>query len=422
MDMSLNAAPLRGTVTIPGSKSHTIRALLIATLASGVSRLRAPLDSADTLSCLRCCQMFGAQFEDRGDHWQITGTGGALSLPPDIVDVGNSGTSMNFLLGTASLLDGYTVLSGDDQIKRRPVQPLLDALRQLNVAAHTLARNGCPPVVVRGPLRGGSTVVRGRVSQYLSSLLVTCPLCPQDSEIQAIDLGEKPYVRMTLHWLDHQGIDYQQENLEHFRVRGGQAYQPFDTHSPADFSSATFFICAAALPDSDIVLKGLDFTDPQGDKEVVTLLRALGADIHHTDEGLHVRGRQLDGGEIDLGDMPDALPAMAVVGCFASGTVQIRNVAHARLKETDRIAVMCHELRALGADIDEHEDGMTIRPARLRGATVDSRHDHRVAMALALAGTAASGTTIVQHADAVHVTFPQFFDLLRQLGAGVRLV
>lgn len=419
MEIRVQPSELHGAVTIPGSKSHTIRALVIATLAGGMSRIEAPLVSADTLACRRGCAAFGAQITDQGDAWLVEGVAGQPRLPGDIIDVGNSGTTMNFLIGTAALVDGYTILTGDHQIRRRPVQPLLDALGRLGAMAVSAPASGCPPVVVRGRLRGGATEVRGKISQYLSSLLLNCPLGPADAEIRAIDLSEKPYVQMTLSWLDMQQIAYEQQDLEHFRVPGNQRYRAFNARIPADFSSATFFICAAALPGADILVQGLDFNDPQGDKAVVDLLRSMGADIVQSEQGLHIRGRQLDGAELDLADIPDALPALAVAGCLARGTTRLRNVAHARLKETDRIATMRRELSAMGATIEELPDGLLIRASRLTGTTVDSHGDHRIAMALTIAGLAAEGATCVRNADAVSVTFPQFPDLLREIGAAL---
>ncbi len=421
MDIIVNQSTLKGTITIPGSKSHTIRAVVIATLADGVSEIDAPLVSGDALSCVRGCQAFGAKFVDKGDSWHIEGTGGQPKLPSDIIDVGNSGTTMNFLIGTASLVNGYTVLTGDAQIKRRPVQPLLSSLQMLGITAHSAPQTGCPPVVVKGTLQGGYTEVKSKISQYLSSLLVNAPLAESDTEIKAIDLGEKPYVEMTLSWLDRQQIKYEREDLTHFWVKGQQAYRAFRYRIPSDFSSATFFICAAAMSNCELILQGLDFGDTQGDKGVVELLRHMGADIQLTDEGLHIRGRQLQGAELDLADMPDALPALAVVGCLASGETQLRNVAHARLKETDRIATMRHELSLLGADVEELPDGLLIRQSHLTGATVDSHHDHRLAMALAMAGLVATGTTRVLNAEAVGVTFPEFPALLQKLGAVVEM-
>ncbi|MCG8351916.1 MAG: 3-phosphoshikimate 1-carboxyvinyltransferase [Chloroflexales bacterium] len=422
MEMIVTPSILRGAISIPSSKSHTIRALMIATLADGVSHINDPLISADTLSCRDCCTDFGTIIVDNGYYWEVEGRNNQPRLPGDIVNVGNSGTTMNFLIGIASLIEGYTILTGDHQIHRRPVQPLLDALQQLGARAASAPQTGCPPVVVRGRIKGGSAEVRAKISQFTSSLLLCCPLAPTDTEIHAIDMGEKPYVQMTLHWLDQQQIVYQQRNLEYFWIKGNQRYKSFNTRIPADFSSATFFMCVAAIPGCDIVLKGLDFNDTQGDKAVVDLLRAMGADIQNTDEGLHIRGRELEGAELDLEDMPDALPAMAVVGCLSRGVTRIRNVAHARSKETDRIAIMCRELRSMGATASELPDGLIVNESRLVGATVNSHGDHRIAMALAIAGLAARGVTHIYNADAVNMTFPQFPDLLRQLGATPQVV
>jgi len=205
-------------------------------------------------------------------------------------------------------------------------------------------------------------------------------------------------------------------------IKGNQTFNAFTETIPADFSSATFFLCAAAIPGCDILLKGLDFNDTQGDKRAVDVLRAMDADIRLTDQGLHIRGTQLRGIEIDLADMPDALPAFAVVGCLAEGTTCIRNVEHARLKETDRISVMCRELRTMGANISEQNDGLTIRTSRLTGQSVRSHKDHRVAMALVIAGLTAQGATRITDADAVGVTFPQFPRLLQQLGASLEII
>lgn len=423
MEIIVQPSHLTGEIIIPGSKSHTIRAVVIASLAAGVSKIYAPLVSDDTLSCVRGCQSFGAKFADQGDYWQLEGVAGQPHLPTDIVDVGNSGTTMNFLIGLAGLVNGSSILTGDAQIKRRPVQPLLSALQMLGATAYSAPQTGCPPVVVQGPMAGGYTEIKGKISQYLSSLLVNCPLTERDTEIKAIDLGEKPYVQMTLSWLDKQGLQYQPgADLEHFWLPGNQRYQAFEAAIPADFSSATFFICAAAIPGCELTLHGLDFNDTQGDKAVVDLLRSMGADIELTTEGLQIRGRQLQGAELDLNDMPDSLPALAVVGCLAAGETRLRNVAHARLKETDRITTMAQELSRLGADIAELPDGLVIRESRLQGETVNSHHDHRIAMALSIAGLTATGRTRILNAEAVSITFPQFPQLLRQLGASIEVL
>lgn len=421
MDLLVNASTLNGEITIPGSKSHTIRALVIATLAKGISKIYQPLVSADTLFCLKGCEALGANCEKKEDYWQIEGVAGHPNLPQDIIDVGNSGTALHFLTGTASLINGYTVLTGNTQLKRRSVQSLLDALTMLGVEAHSTPQTGYPPIIVKGILKGGYTEVKGSICQPLSSLLINCPLALNDTEIKVIDLREKPFIEMTLGWLDKQQIQYNRTNLEHFWIKGNQSFKAFTETIPADFSSATFFICTAAIPGCDIVLKGLDFNDTQGDKKVVDVLRAMGADIHLTDQGLHIRGTQLKGMEIDLADMPDALPALAVVGCLAQGTTRIRNVAHARLKDTDRIAAMYKELKTMGADISELPDGLTVKTSHLTGQSVQSYKDHRIVMALAIAGLSAQGTTRIMDTDVVEVSFPQFPPLFQQLGASIEV-
>jgi 3-phosphoshikimate 1-carboxyvinyltransferase len=277
--------------------------------------------------------------------------------------------------------------------------------------------------VVKGRLKGGKTRFRGIVSQYVSSLLINCPLVERDSELEVYDVHEKPYIRMTLGWLDRQGIRYEaSEDLTRFKIARGQSYQGQEVTIAGDFSSATFFLVAGAIVDGDITLLGLDMKDLQGDKEVVSYLREMGAEITLEKDGIRVRGGKLKGVELDLADTPDALPAMAVAGCFARGKTIIRNVANARLKETDRITVMARELGRLGARAEELSDGLVIQESSLKGCLVRGYGDHRVVMALAVAGLAIPGATEVDTAESVQVTFPNFVELMEGLGAKMRKV
>jgi 3-phosphoshikimate 1-carboxyvinyltransferase len=324
---------------------------------------------------------------------------------------------MNLCMGTASLTEGTTVLSGDRQIVRRPVQPLIGALNDLGAEVYSTRDNGLPPVVVKGRLRGGKTRLRGIISQYVSSLLLHCPLIERDSEIEVYDVHEKPYVQITMKWLDRQGIRYKaSEDLTRFKLFGGQSYHAQEVTIPGDFSSATFFLMAGVLCDAEITLLGLDMDDVQGDKKVVAYLQEMGADIRFENGGLRVRQGSLRGIEIDMCDTPDALPAMAVVGCFARGKTVLRNVANARLKETDRISVMAEELARLGARVEELPDGLIIHESKLTGCPVRGYGDHRVVMSLAVAGMAIPGRTEVDTAEAVEVTVPNFLELIRGLG------
>ena len=411
---------LRGEVLIPTSKSHTIRAVTISSLAHGKSIIHHPLVSSDCLASAGAGRLFGARI-GLGESWEVEGVGGAPRVPDNIVDVKNSGTTINFFMGTASLVEGTTVLSGDEQIVRRPVQPLIEALNGLGAEAYSTRNNGLPPVVVKGRLKGGKTRLRGIVSQYVSSLLIHCPLIDRDSEIEVYDVHEKPYIQITMRWLDRQGIRYEfSDDFARYRVFGGQSYRGQEVTIPGDFSSATFFLVAGAIMDGDITLLGLDMNDAQGDKQVVSYLREMGARIEVEKRGIRVQGGSLKGVELDMADTPDALPAMAVAGCFARGRTIIRNVANARLKETDRIAVMAKELTRLGAKVEELPDGLIVHESSLKGCPVKGYGDHRVVMSLAVAGLAVPGQIEVDTAEAVEVTVPNFVDLMQKLGGRIR--
>jgi len=420
MNLIVRPSNLSGIVAIPGSKSHTIRAVAIAALAQGRSVLRRPLMSADTEAAIRAAVAFGAEATCDED-WKLCGVGGQPRVPDDVIDVANSGTTECIMAAVAALAEGYTVFTGDEQIRRRPVEPLLQALRDLGAEAFTTRGNGCAPFVIRGPLRGGKTAIACPTSQYLTALLLACPLAQGDTEIEVLELNEQPYVEMTLHWLDRQSIEYDRVRLERLWIPGGQRYGCFDAAIPADWSSATFFLCAGAMGSGTITLTGLDMNDPQGDKAVVEMLRQMGARIEETPEGLVVSGGDLRGTKLDLNATPDALPALAVTACFAEGETRLVNVPQARLKETDRLAVMAQELTKLGADVEELADGLVIRQSKLRGALVEGHGDHRVVMALAVAGTFAEGETTITTAEAVGVTFPNYVELMQSLGVVITL-
>jgi 3-phosphoshikimate 1-carboxyvinyltransferase len=410
---------LKGAVAIPGSKSHTIRALVFALLGTGESVIDHPLDSSDTRSCFSMIRHFGARVDVAGDAWRVAGTGGGIAVPADVVDVGNSGTSLYIGMGIASLAQGHTVFTGDHQIRSRPADALIASINDLGGAAFSTRNGGMPPLVVGGKITGGETSVRAVTSQYLTSLLIAAPCAGGDTIIRVPLLNEKPYVTMTLGWLDRLGIRYTTDNYRSFTIPGGQQYPSFREKVPADFSSATFFLVAAAITGSKLVLKGLDWNDTQGDKEVVNILKTMGAGVSIGEREIAITGGELRGGEFDLNAIPDSLPALAVAACFAEGETRLVNVPQARLKETDRIRVMHDELLKMGARIEERPDGLVIKRSGLKGCRVNGHHDHRVAMALAVAGLAAEGETIIETAESVSVTFPDFPDLMTSIGADI---
>ncbi len=420
MEFIVNPSRLKGAVTIPGSKSHTIRALVFALLGAGESVIEEPLDSADTRSCRSMIRKFGARVEELPGSWKVTGTAGAIPVPVDVIDVGNSGTSLYIGLGIASLADGYTVFTGDHQIRSRPAEGLLASINDLGGGAFSTRGNGMPPIVIEGKITGGETSISAVTSQYLTSLLMAAPCASGDTLIRVPLLNEKPYVTMTMSWLDRLGIRYTTDNYRSFSVPGNQGYPSFSEYIAADFSSATFFLVAATITGSELVLKGPDWNDTQGDKEVVNILKAMGAEVSIGDKAITIRGGRLTGGVFDLNAIPDALPALSVAACFAEGETSLINVPQARLKETDRISVMHDELVKMGAVIEERPDGLVIRRSELRGCRVNGHHDHRIAMALAVAGLATNGETIVETAESASVTFPNFPDLMTSIGADIK--
>ena len=424
MNFVCRKSQLRGDVSIPGSKSHTIRAVAIASLAAGESRIEEPLDSGDARSAIRAFSALGAKIECRPNMWIVKGTGGELRTPDDVIDVANSGTTLNIALGSAALLrKGQAVFTGDEQIQRRPSGPLIASLNDLGAWAESNRGNGCPPITVRGRLKGGTTSIECQTSQYLTSLLINVPLADGDSTIRVPLLNEKPYVEMTLDWLARQQIKLERDEFREFRIPGRQSYKSFTRRIPADFSSATFFLCAGVLGDNAVTVQGLDLNDQQGDKTVLDYLRRMGAHLDvQPDGGIHVQPGNLKGCRIDMNATPDALPMMAVVACFAEGKTTLANVPQARIKETDRIAMMRQELTKLGAKIAELPDGLVIEQSKLTGAEVDGHNDHRIAMALAVAGCAVPGQTVVRTAESATITFPTFMDCMRKLGADIKFL
>lgn len=418
MHLICSRSRLAGAVDIPGSKSHTIRAVAIGSLAGGESLIREPLASADTLAAVDTYRALGAEIVVEPNCWRVRGTGGAVRTPDNFIDVQNSGTTLRIAVGSAALMpSGMAGFTGDHQIRRRPIGPLAQSLTDLGAKVVTTRGNGCAPLIVNGRLRGGRTTIEAVTSQYVTSLLMCTPLADGDSVIDVPLLNEQPYVHITLDWLARGGITLERDELRQFRVPGKQRYRPIDVRVPADFSSATFFLAAGVLGENEVLVRGLDMNDAQGDKAVVGYLRQMGARIEIEPEGIRVTPGELTGCEINMNATPDALPMMAVVGCFARGRTSLVNVPQARLKETDRIAVMAAELGKMGARIRELPDGLVIEQSDLRPTAVDGHDDHRVVMSLAVAGCSVPSGTRIAKAEAMSVTFPTFVDCMRNLGA-----
>ncbi|MFH1324198.1 MAG: 3-phosphoshikimate 1-carboxyvinyltransferase [Nanoarchaeota archaeon] len=416
---------LEGEITIPGSKSHTIRAVIIASLAEGISKIKNPLKSDDTMAAVNACTAFGAKINtDNESEWVISGFNHNPQKPEGVINMMNSGTSLRLISGViAALCDFEIELDGDASLRERPMQPLLKSLNQLGAEAVSVSNNGYCPIKIKGKMIGGDTEVVGMSSQYISSLLIACPLLEEDTEIRVVKPNEIPYILITMKWLDEQGIKYEvSEDFTKFKVFGKQRYKSFEKSIPADWSSAAFPLVGAAIVPSNVLLKGLDINDVQGDKAIIDYLKKMDADVSIEGDGIRIKGKALKGCELDLNATPDALPALAVLGCFAEGTTVLFNVPQARIKETDRIKVMTEELERMGADIKERDEGLIIHKSELKGNKVRGHSDHRIVMALSLAGMISTGKTEITTAESIGVTFPDYAKSMKALGAKIEVV
>jgi 3-phosphoshikimate 1-carboxyvinyltransferase len=398
--------------------------MVVSTLAQGTSHIANALATGDGASAIAAARSMGADVKIAGSSLAVTGIGGDYDRGSEDFNMENSGTSTNLFASIAALGSRRRRFDGDASLRTRPFRPVLEALGKLGVEFGFEQQGSDLPFWVQGPIRGGTTTVNGFSSQFVSSLLFACPCAPADTQIIVENLHERPYVEMTLRWLDTLGIQYEASaDLARFHILGSQLYRPVDYAVPGDFSSATFAAVAAPLTGSRIALSGLDFGDSQGDKVVFDVVSRMGGRVERDVTAAVVDGRgDISGVEIDLNAMPDALPALSVLGCRAEGQTAIVNVAQARIKETDRISVMAAELGKMGADVTEKKDGLVVRHSALKGAFVNGRGDHRVVMALALAGMIAEGETIIDSAEAAGVTYPTFVKDFRALGADIRVV
>ena len=415
--MIIPSVKLSGKIIIPSSKSQTIRALLISVFSRGVSYIKHPLISDDTESCINAVKAMGADVNilENGDI-TVDATYAFSDMDELSIDAGNSGTTEYLSLPMLSSLGIQVNIDGDEMLRKRPLKPLLDALESLG--AETESTEGFSPASIRGPLDGGECTIECKTSQYLSGLLLGAPLAIGDSHIKCSVLFEKPYVKMTLKWLDDQGIKYRiSDDLEEVWVKGGQSYKPLDTYIEGDFSSASFFFVAAAIHGTEVTVEGLDKNSTQGDKEILNILEKMGCSIKWNGMAVTVKGpEKLKGGVFDLNAIPDTLPALSVAAAFAEGDTILGNVEQARIKETDRIKVMRENLNELGVEAEERRDALVVHgKGSVKGGKAKGYGDHRVIMALAILGTRTEEKTEIDDVSAASVTFPTFFDLLENL-------
>jgi 3-phosphoshikimate 1-carboxyvinyltransferase len=393
--------------------------MIAAALADGRCLLQDALDSEDTRLTLEALRQWGTPVAETGAGLEIEGRGGRFTPAPGPIHLGNSGTSMRLLAAVAALVPGESILTGTARLQARPIQDLLDALAQAGVAARTRTGSGCPPVVIAG---GG--IPGGRVdldcsasSQFLSALLLAGPCTRSGLEIR-VTRGpvSRPYVEITLDTLARFGVETERRGYEWFRVPGRQNYRPGVHRVEPDGSQAGYFWAAAAVTGGRVKVRGISRDSRQGDLRLVGILEEMGCRVFADADGLGVSGGPLRGVDADMGDIPDAVPTLAVVAAHARGRTTIRNVAHLRAKESDRLAAVAGELTKMGIRAGHDEDSLWVEGGAPRGAVIDPRDDHRIAMSFAVAGLATPGVVISDPA-CVRKSFPGFWGVFEGLYA-----
>ena len=413
---------INGEIFLPGSKSLSNRALLIASLANGVTKITNLLVSEDIEHMLNALTSLGVKYtlSDCGTECTVVGNNGFFNTDKLLeLFLGNAGTAMRPLCAALAASEGDFVLTGEERMKERPIGHLVDALTQLNADIKYIENKNYPPLKIKGKALNGNTVsIDGSISsQFLTSILMIAPLLKTDTSINIEgELVSKPYIDITLDIMSRFGINVQNNDYQSFTVKGNQSYQSVDRYMvEGDASSASYFLAAGAIKGGEVTVHGIGKLSVQGDKYFADVLEKMGAEVKWNDESITVIGKPLVAIDMDMNHIPDAAMTIATTALFAKGTTTIRNIYNWRVKETDRLSAMATELRKVGAEVIEGDDYITITPpTSLKHAEIDTYNDHRVAMCFSLIALSDTAVTI-NDPKCTAKTFPDFFEKLAQV-------
>jgi len=404
-------------ISVPGSKSYTHRILIAAALSDGFCTITNALHSEDTLYTLRALKQMGIDIEEEENRITVHGTNGLLRPSIDPISLGNSGTSMRLLTAVAALGQGTYTLTGAKRMSQRPIQDLLAGLHQVGVSAHSVNQNGCPPVqVVGGNLNGGPVVLNCKTSsQFLSAMLLIAPFTKKGMVITVTEGPvSKPYIDVTVNLMEHLGIKIDRTEYKKFHIPGNQVYRAGAYTVEPDASQAGYFWAAAAISGNTVKVRGISMDSKQGDVRFVETLKAMGCSITPEQDGIAVTGGPLFAIDVDMADMPDMVPTLAVTASYAKGTTRIRNVAHLRNKESDRLGSVVNELVKMGIDARCSDSELTIQGGTPKGAHINTYNDHRMAMSFAIAGLVTPGI-FIKDETCVEKSFPTFWQVFEKL-------
>ena len=422
MNCKVEKSKIKGEINCPSNKSYTHRGIFLASLAGNNSKVENALLSADTKATIEACEKFGAVIEVNDSNIIVKKSIKIGTNVPEI-NTENSGTTIRIAVGIASLFSEEITLTGDASLQKRPMQPLLDALS--SIGAKCSSTNGNPPIKIKGSIIGGDISIPGNLSsQFISSLLISAPLTKNGINLTIEgDLVSKPYLDATIATMKKFGVSvktlipYKKYNIT------PQIYKNTIFSVPIDFSSLALLLSFTVLNGEDVVIKGSMGNLPQGDEAFIEFLEQLGVSVTINDNEIKIKSpKKLKGGKFDLRNSPDLLPPLAILSLISSKPIEIVNVKHARLKETDRIAILARELPKIGIKVDEKEDGLILESSdSLTGAKLDSENDHRLFMAFCIAGTYI-GNCIVTDSKSVEVSYPNFIEEMNRLGAKIERI
>ena len=421
MSCKVEKSKISGQVVCPPNKSYTHRAIFLASLAGNNSRVDNVLLSADTIATIEACKKFGAEIEIKNSSIIVKNP---IKLGTDVPEINteNSGTTIRIASGIASLFSDEIILTGDSSLQKRPMQPLLDALS--SIGAQCSSTDGKPPIKIKGKILGGNVIISGNYSsQFISALLISAPLTENGINITIEgNLVSKPYLDATIATMRKFGVSVQTLiPYKRYNVTP-QIYKSTTFTVPIDFSSLALLLSAAVLTGEGITIKGNIGNLPQGDEIFIDILEQLGVNVTINDEEIKVESpEKLQGGKFDLSNSPDLLPPLAILALKTSKQIEIVNVKHARLKETDRIAIISRELVKLGIKVQEKEDGMILESSKnLCGAELNSENDHRLFMAFCIAGMYIGDCTVTDQ-ESVKISYPSFVEEMNSLGAKIQI-
>jgi 3-phosphoshikimate 1-carboxyvinyltransferase len=424
----ITPSPLTGEFEAPPSKSYTHRAVILASLAAGESVIENPLLSDDTMYTVNACRCLGADIALESNRLLVTGTGGQIRVATskNKIFAGNSGSTIRMVAPLAALSQTRVIFDGDDRLRQRPIGDLLSAFESLGVHARSLGTNGYPPIEIQGGnFSGGEITINGQVSsQHISGLLMIAPCTGNGLKIRISDgLRSRPYIDVTLDVMRDFGVEAVNHDYTELLVKGGQEYKARDYRIEGDYSSAAYFLAAGGIGGKPVTVKNLKSGSAQGDRYLLNILSQMGCSIEYQKEQVKISRRdELKGITVDMGDYPDIVQTVAAVAAYARGKTEITNIGHLKFKETDRLGDTAAELGKMGIKINVTDDTMLVYGGKPKGTEIEAHHDHRMVMSLAVAALFAGGHSIINGAEAVTKSYPQFFADLAKLGAKVEEV